>query len=222
MTRKIIEYNRVTIERAEATVLREVTFTLHEGEMAYLTGRVGSGKTTLLKTLYAQLPIAQGEAHVLDYDLTMIKRRDIPTLRRQLGIVFQDFQLLMDRNVLDNLKFVLKATGWHRQEEIDQRIEWALKQVGMASKAYEMPHRLSGGEQQRIAIARALLNQPKLILADEPTGNLDQDTAHGIMKLLTGIAQRDTAVLIATHNRTIIEQYPATELRCEGNTLKTV
>lgn len=220
MTKKIIEYNQVTIKRAGSTVLSDVTFSLHQGEMAYLTGRVGSGKTTLLKTLYAQLPIAQGEAHVLDYDLTAIKQRDIPTLRRQLGIVFQDFQLLMDRNVFDNLKFVLRATGWKKQEQIDQRIEWALKQVGMTSKVYDMPHRLSGGEQQRVAIARALLNDPQLILADEPTGNLDQDTAQGIMKLLQGIAQRGTAVLMATHNRQIIEHFPAPELRCENNTLR--
>ncbi len=222
MTRKIIEYNRVTIERAGTTVLSDVTFALHEGEMAYLTGRVGSGKTTLLKTLYAQLPIASGEAQVLDYDLTAIKQRDIPTLRRQLGIVFQDFQLLMDRNVFDNLKFVLKATGWRKNEEIDERIEWALKQVGMTSKVYDMPYRLSGGEQQRIAIARALLNDPQLILADEPTGNLDQDTARGIMQLLKAIASSGTAVLMATHNRAIIEQFPATELRCEDSTLKKV
>ncbi len=222
MTKKIIEYNQVTIERAGSAVLSDVTFALYEGEMAYLTGRVGSGKTTLLKTLYAQLPVARGEAQVLDYDLNAIKQSDIPQLRRQLGIVFQDFRLLMDRNVFDNLKFVLRATGWSDPSLIDERIEWALKQVGMTGKVYDMPHRLSGGEQQRIAIARALLNTPRLILADEPTGNLDQDTAHGIMTLLQGIARSGTAVLIATHNRALIDQFPAPEWRCEHSALKKV
>lgn len=222
MTKKIIEYNDVTIERGGTAVLSNVTFQVGEGEFVYLTGRVGSGKTTLLKTLYAQLPISSGSAQVLDYDLTAIKHRHIPALRRNLGIVFQDFQLLMDRNVFDNLKFVLRATGWRKNEDIDERIEQALKQVGMTAKAYEMPYRLSGGEQQRIAIARALLNDPQLILADEPTGNLDQETSQGIMKLLHLIAQSGTAVLMATHNRAIISKFPATELRCEGGTLKKV
>ncbi|MCQ2288063.1 MAG: ATP-binding cassette domain-containing protein [Muribaculaceae bacterium] len=222
MTKRIIEYNGVTIERGGTAVLSDVTITVREGEMAYLTGRVGSGKTTLLKTLYAQLPIAQGEAHMLDYDLTAIRQRDIPYLRRRLGIVFQDFQLLMDRNVYDNLKFVLKATGWQGEDVMAQRIEWALTQVDMVNKAYEMPHRLSGGEQQRIAIARALLNTPQLIIADEPTGNLDQATSREIMTLLKSIAASGTAVLMATHNRTLIDAFPATEYRCEAHTVKKV
>lgn len=218
----IVEYRDVTITRGNTTVLAGVNMVLHEGEMVYLTGRVGSGKTTLLNTLYAQQPIASGDAVVLGHDLTSLRGRDVPLLRRQLGIVFQDFRLLMDRNVLDNLKFVLKATGWRGHEQIDERIEWALKQVGMTSKAYAMPYRLSGGEQQRIVIARALLNAPPLILADEPTGNLDEETACGIMSLLQGIAHSGTALIVATHNRKLIEQFVATELRCEHATLKKV
>ncbi len=222
MTKKIVEYRNVAIERAGTTILSGVDLDLHQGEMMYLTGRVGCGKTTLLKTLYGQLPIASGEAQVLGYDLNAMKRSDIQALRRQLGIVFQDFQLLMDRTVLDNLRFVLRATGWRSHEAIDERMEWALEQVGMTHKAYEMPHRLSGGEQQRIAIARALLNEPQLILADEPTGNLDHDTACGIMTLLTGIAHGGTAILMATHNRTIITHYPAPQLHCQHGTVKKV
>lgn len=222
MTRKIVEYSDVTINRAGEPVLQGVTFDMQPGDFRYLTGRVGSGKSTLLKTLYAQVPIASGQASVLDYDLTAIKHRHIPALRRQLGIVFQDFQLLMDRNVLDNLKFVLRATGWRGNENIDRRIEWALTQVGLVHKAYEMPHRLSGGEQQRVVIARALLNSPQLILADEPTGNLDQETSAQIMQLLHGIADSGTAVIMATHNLGLIEQFPAPVMHCKDGTLTTI
>ena len=220
MTKKIIEYNDVTISRASEPVLTGVTFELAQGDWCYLTGRVGSGKTTLLKSLYAQVPVTAGEAQVLDFDLTTIKRKHIPELRRKLGIVFQDFKLLMDRNVVENLKFVLQATGWKGHDNIVSRIEWALQQVGMVHKAYDMPHRLSGGEQQRVVIARALLNSPQLILADEPTGNLDHETSVQIMKLLRSIAADGTAVIMATHNQKLIDEFPARVLHCEGGTLR--
>lgn len=222
MTRKIIEYDSVTVKRDADIILHDITFDIVEGQFAYLTGRVGAGKSTLLKTIYAQLPVASGNARVLGYDLTSMRRRDIPMLRRQLGVIFQDFQLLNDRNIFDNLKFVLRATGWRSREDIDTRIEWALTQVGMTSRAYEMPYRLSGGEQQRIAIARALLNHPRIILADEPTGNLDHDTAMDIMHQLRSIADSGTAVLMATHNRAIIDAFPALELRCEATIVKKI
>lgn len=222
MLQVVIDYNGVNVTRSEETILHDITFTVHSGEYVYLTGRVGAGKTTLLKTLYAQVPVVGGDAIVLDYNLMDIKRGDILQLRRQMGIVFQDFQLLMDRNVFDNLKFVLRATGWKNHDEIAERIEWALQQVGMTSKAYDMPHQLSGGEQQRIAIARALLNKPQLIIADEPTGNLDHITATGIMQLLQDIAKAGTAVVMATHNRLLIDEFPATELRCEDATIKKI
>lgn len=220
MTEKIIEYKDATIHRAGEQVLTGVTFSVSPGDFLYLTGRVGSGKTTLLKTLYAHVKVSSGEARVLEFDLLNIKQCQVPALRRQLGIVFQDFQLLMDRNVFENLKFVLRATGWKHHEEMDSRIEWALQQVGLVHKAYDMPHRLSGGEQQRVVIARAMLNSPKLILADEPTGNLDQESAVQVMNLLHGIASTGTAVIMATHNRNIIDTFPAREMRCQdGNVI---
>lgn len=222
MQQVVIDYSKVSVTRSGETILHDVTFSLHEGELVYLTGRVGVGKTTLLKSLYAQLPVSAGNATVLNYNLNSIKRREVAQLRRQLGIVFQDFQLLMDRNIYDNLKFVLQATGWKNQDDIAGRIEYTLQQVGMTSKVYDMPHQLSGGEQQRIAIARALLNDPRLIIADEPTGNLDNDTATSIMQLLQDIAQAGTAVIIATHNRQLIDQFPAKELRCEDSTIKKI
>ncbi|MDE5584784.1 MAG: ATP-binding cassette domain-containing protein, partial [Muribaculaceae bacterium] len=173
----IIDYKGVEINRAEKQVLKDATFSMGEGEFCYLVGRVGSGKSSLLKSMYAEVPVLSGEkAEVLDFDLLGLKRKQIPFLRRNIGIVFQDFQLLQDRSVYDNLMFVLKATGWHNRTEMDQRIEDVLIDVGMKNKSYKMPHELSGGEQQRIVIARALLNNPKLILADEPTGNLDPQT----------------------------------------------
>ena len=181
---KIVEYSRVEILRKELVVLKNVTFSINKGEFAYLVGRVGSGKSSLLKSMYAEIPIPEGDAKVLEYDLTDIKRRDVPMLRRKMGIVFQDFQLLTDRSVYDNLKFVLQATGWKGKGEINDRIEEALNSVGMSNKSYKMPHELSGGEQQRIVIARALLNHPQLVLADEPTGNLDPETGRQIVSLL--------------------------------------
>lgn len=216
MTKKIIEYNQVTIERAGSTVLSDVTFSLHQGEMAYLTGRVGSGKTTLLKTLYAQLPIAQGEAHVLDYDLTAIKQRDIPTLRRQLGIVFQDFQLLPDRTVKENLDFVLRSTDWKYKEDREQRIREVLDMVKLQDKLDKRTYELSGGEQQRVCIARAFLNTPQMILADEPTGNLDPENGELILALLDEIRrQNKTAIIVSTHNMQWPEYFPGSIYRCE-------
>lgn len=216
---KVIEYNNVELMRQELTVLTSVTFTLDEGSLAYLIGRVGSGKSTLLKSIYAEVPVASGSAQVLDYDLTAIRRRDIPFLRRNIGYVFQDFQLLTERTVYDNLDFVLEATGWTDRAAREQRIEEVLRSVGMTHKSYKMPHRLSGGEQQRVVIARALLNSPRLILADEPTGNLDPDTGDQIINQLHEIAAKGTAVIIATHNLPLIDRFPGRVLRCADKTI---
>ncbi len=213
----LVNYSNVELLRKEHVVLKNVDLTINEGEFTYIIGKVGSGKSTLLKSMYAEIPIESGEAQVFDYDLTSIKRKEIPFLRRSIGIVFQDFQLLTDRSVYDNLAFVLKATGWKNGEEIDARIEEVLKEVGMLTKSYKMPHELSGGEQQRIVIARALLNHPKLILADEPTGNLDPSTGEQIVRCLHEIAaQGDAAVVMATHNLGFVDQFPGRLLRCEN------
>ena len=211
----IIDYKNVEVLRKELLVLKNVNFQLEEGQFVYLIGRVGSGKSSLMKTMYAEVPIEMGEARIFDYDLSAIRRKDVPMLRRQIGVVFQDFQLLSDRSVYDNLLFVLKATGWKNKTDIDERINEVLSEVGMEHKSYKMPHELSGGEQQRIAIARALLNRPKLILADEPTGNLDQETGHQIMSLLHRICAEGTAVIMATHNIRLTEDFPARVVKCE-------
>lgn len=216
----IIEYEGVEIHRAEKTVLKNVSFSIGEGEFCYLVGRVGSGKSSLLKSMYADVSIYSGtKAEVLDFDLLDIKKKQIPFLRRNIGIVFQDFQLLQDRSVYDNLKFVLNATGWCNREEMDQRIEDVLIDVGMANKSYKMPHELSGGEQQRIVIARALLNNPKLILADEPTGNLDPQTGISIVSLLHTLASEGHSILMATHNLQLCDDFPARVLRCRDKEL---
>lgn len=215
----IIKYNDVEILRKELVVLKHVSFTIEPGEFCYLIGRVGSGKSSLMKSMYAEIPVFNGSAEVLGRQLVGISRREIPMLRREIGIVFQDFQLLTDRTVYDNLHFVLEATGWKSRDEMDERIEQVLRQVGMGNKSYKMPHELSGGEQQRIVIARALLNKPKLILADEPTGNLDPDTGQQIVDHLRRIAADGTAVLMATHNMQLVEQYPARVLRCANKQL---
>ena len=215
----IIDYKGVEILRKELVVLKNVTFSVESGEFVYLIGKVGSGKSSLLKSLYAEVPVETGEAHIFDYDLTDIKKKQIPYLRRKIGIVFQDFQLLTDRNVYDNLRFVLDATGWRDPSAKDERIEEVLAQVGMANKSYKMPHELSGGEQQRIVIARALLNKPRLILADEPTGNLDPQTGDSIVRHLHEIARNGTAVIMATHNLQLVDQYPARVIRCEAKQL---
>ncbi|MBJ2185329.1 ATP-binding cassette domain-containing protein [Paramuribaculum intestinale] len=212
---KIIDYKGVELHRKELIVLKNVDFTLEEGEFVYLIGKVGSGKSSLLKSMYAEIPVAAGHAEVLGYDLRTLRRRDIPMLRRKIGIVFQDFQLLTDRSVYDNLRFVLDATGWNDRHEIDARIEEVLTEVGMLTKSYKMPHELSGGEQQRIVIARALLNRPRLILADEPTGNLDPATSEQIVNRLREISRKGTAVVMATHNLGLVEEMPGRVLKCE-------
>ena len=212
---KVIEYRDVEILRQELTVLKNVNLSVEEGEFVYLIGKVGSGKSSLIKTMYAEIPIESGEAKVFDYDLAEIRRRDVPMLRRKIGVVFQDFQLLTDRSVADNLLFVLKATGWKDKEEMQERIDEVLKQVGMENKSYKMPHELSGGEQQRVVIARSILNKPKLILADEPTGNLDPETGHQIVLLLRSIAEKGTAVIMATHNINLVEEFPGRVIKCE-------
>ena len=218
----LLQLANIEIRREENRVLHEASFTLRSGEFVYVIGKVGSGKSSLLKSLYCEIPIQAGEAQLLEYDLRKIKRKHIPFLRRKLGIVFQDFQLLTDRSVSKNLEFVLKATGWKKQAEIRARIEEVLRQVGMPDKGYKMPHELSGGEQQRIAIARALLNHPRLILADEPTGNLDPETSGQIVQLLHAICQQGTAVIMTTHNYTLVHNYPARIVKCENAGLSDV
>ncbi len=210
----IVKYTDVDIVRQDIRVLKRVNLTVETGEFLYITGKVGSGKSSLLKTIYAEVPIAGGEAEVMGYDLMHLKQRDIPMLRRGIGIVFQDFRLLPDRNVHENLRFVLKATGWKDKDEIDCRIEEALRGIGMLTKGYKMPHELSGGEQQRIVIARAMLNNPGLLIADEPTGNLDPATAEQIMHRLRDICSQGTTVIIATHNMALVDKFPARTLHC--------
>lgn len=212
----LIEYKKANIYQQDGNaVLGEADFHADEGEFIYIIGKVGSGKSTLLKTFYCELDIADAEkAEVLGQDLLTIKRKHVPQLRRQMGIIFQDFQLLGDRNVYKNLCFVLKATGWKKKADIDKRISDVLADVGMADKADKMPHELSGGEQQRIAIARAILNKPKLIVADEPTGNLDPETAESIIQLLREIAATGTAVIMSTHNMPLLDKYPGIVYRC--------
>ncbi len=207
------------ILRKEHVVLKDVGFAIEPGEFVYLIGKVGSGKSSLIKSLYGEVPVKTGEARIFDYDLLTLKRKQIPYLRRKIGIVFQDFQLLTDRNVYANLEFVLDATGWKDRVAKEQRIEEVLKEVGMTNKSYKMPHELSGGEQQRIVIARALLNRPELIIADEPTGNLDPETGEQIINKLYSIAKDGTAVIVATHNLTMLERFPGRVMRCEGKHL---
>ncbi|MDE6367737.1 MAG: ATP-binding cassette domain-containing protein, partial [Muribaculaceae bacterium] len=203
----------------EHVVLKDVEFKIEPGEFVYLIGKVGSGKSSLIKTLYAEVPVKTGEARIFDYDLRAIKRKQIPYLRRKIGVVFQDFQLLTDRNVYANLEFVLDATGWKDRAAKEERIEEVLKGVGMTNKSYKMPHELSGGEQQRIVIARALLNKPELIIADEPTGNLDPEPGEQIINHLYSIAKDGTAVIVATHNLAMLERFPGRVMRCEGKQL---
>ena len=205
---RLIEYKDVNVYRKDLNVLRNVNFELRKGEFVYFIGKVGSGKSSLLKTFYADVPVEDGDARVFDYEMTSIRKRDIPYLRRKIGIVFQDFQLLTDRSVQSNLEFVLKATGWKDKEEIENRVEEVLSMVGMQNKNYKMPHELSGGEQQRVVIARAMLNSPEIILADEPTGNLDPETGNLITQLLHDICTSGTAVIMTTHNHNLLKSYP--------------
>lgn len=215
----IIDYKNVEVLRKEHVVLKDVNFEVNPGEFVYLIGKVGSGKSSLLKTMYAEVPVVQGEARVFDYYLPGIKRKQIPFLRRRIGIVFQDFQLLTDRSVYANLDFVLEATGWRDKSERENRVDEALRRVGMANKSYKMPHELSGGEQQRVVIARALLNKPDLILADEPTGNLDPETGMQIVAQLHDIAADGTAVIMATHNHSLMETFAGRVMQIEGKRL---
>lgn len=214
----IIKLEDVQISHKDVLVLKDVNFTVNCGDLVYLTGKTGSGKSSLMKTLYAELPLQKGKGMIAGSDLATMKRKKVPYLRRKIGIVFQDFKLLSDRNINDNLDFVLKSTGW-KKTEAKVRILEVLDIVDMKAHAHKMPHQLSGGEQQRIAIARALLNTPELIIADEPTGNLDPETSDNLMKLLYKIAQDGTAIIMATHNYGIIEKYEGRVFNCENNEL---
>lgn len=218
----IIEYCKVDLDRDGNIILSDINISIAEGDFVYLIGKVGSGKSTFLKSIYSEIPLREGEGRVLDYQLDAIKRKQIPYLRRKVGIVFQDFQLLIDRSAEKNLEFVLRATGWNNKGLIDMRIEEVLTQVGMENKGYKMPHELSGGEQQRIVIARALLNSPEVILADEPTGNLDPETGKQIVKLLHDIAAKGTAVIMSTHNYDVVQKYPGRIFKCEDGYMKEV
>lgn len=218
----IIELKDCNIWQQDHLVLSGVSLQVNKGEFMYLVGKVGSGKTSLIKTLNAQLPLREGTGIVAGYNLSKLRTRDIPMLRRKIGIVFQDFQLLTDRTVHENLEFVLKATGWKNRQETDTRIGEVLEKVGLGLKGYKMPHQLSGGEQQRVVIGRALLNDPEIILADEPTGNLDPETSEGIIHLLRDISTTGRAVVVATHNYTILKKFPSRTVKCEGGKLSEI
>ena len=222
MDEPLIRYKNVNINQQELGVLEDVNLELNKGEFVYLIGKVGSGKTSLLKTIYGELDIQSGDAEVLGYNMSNIKRKHIPQLRRRLGIVFQDFQLLTDRNVHSNLSFVLRATGWSNKIAIKERIDEVLDQVGMTGKGYKMPNELSGGEQQRIVIARAILNRPEIILADEPTGNLDSETGRQIVELLKSICASGSAIMMTTHNLHLLSEYPGIVYRFENHQIKEV
>lgn len=209
-----IKYTSVELHRNNVVVLKNINLTVNPGELVYLVGKVGSGKSSFLKSLYSEIPVMKGKAEVLGYDLVDLKKKDIPFLRRQIGIVFQDFRLLPDRSVYENLMFVLNATGWKNRLQKEERIRQVLLSVGMSNKSYKMPHELSGGEQQRVVMARAMLNNPKLLLADEPTGNLDPTTGKQIMQMLVDAASAGAAVVVATHNLSLVDQFPARMIRC--------
>lgn len=213
----VAELNQADITNGEQVVLYGVNMEIFEGDFVYIVGKVGSGKTSIIRTMIAENRLASGSGNVCGFDLGTLREKEIPFLRRSVGVIFQDFQLLMDRPVSENLRFVLKATGWKEEAEISERVDEVLKAVGMETKAHKMPHQLSGGEQQRISIARALLNSPSLILADEPTGNLDGETADEIMSLLRELNRlKKTAVVMVTHDRSIFEKYPGRVFVCEG------
>lgn len=210
-----IDLKNVAIYQDKVLILSRINLQVKKGEFIYLMGKTGSGKSSLLETLYGELPLVEGEGRIAEFDLRKLKRKQIPKLRRKLGIVFQDFQLLMDRSVKDNLFFVLHATGWKDKKAMLERVNDVLDKVGLQTKGFKMPHELSGGEQQRIAIARALLNDPEIILADEPTGNLDPETSEDIITLLLDISKTGRSVIFATHNILLMQRYPARTLRCE-------
>ncbi len=219
---RIIELEKVSVYHNENLILANVTMSIHAGEFVYLIGKTGSGKSSLLKTIYAELPVRIGAARVAGYDLRRLRIKDVPFLRRKLGIVFQDFQLLMDRSVNDNLLFVMHATGWKDKRQMQKRLLEVLAKVNLGNKGPKMPHQLSGGEQQRVAIARALVNDPEVILADEPTGNLDPESSEGIISLLMDISKTGRAVMTATHNYTFFDKYPARTLMCEKGKIMPV
>ena len=222
MSETLIRYQNVSIRQQGLEILEDINFELNKGEFVYLIGKVGSGKTSFLKTVYGELDIHSGEAEVMGNNLRTIKQKHIPELRRRLGIVFQDFQLLTDRTVHANLEFVLRATGWKNKVDIHTRIEEVLDQVGMSGKGYKMPNELSGGEQQRIVIARAILNKPELILADEPTGNLDVETGRRIVELLKEICAQGSAILMITHNLNLLSEYPGKVYRFEDHHIEEI
>lgn len=215
----IIELHNASIMIKDHLVFKNLDFSIHKGEFVYIIGKVGSGKTSLIKTINAEIPLREGNGVVAGFSLEKIRKKDIPQLRRKLGIVFQDFQLLSDRTVFSNLEFILKATGWRSKTEIETRIGEVLERVGLGFKGYKFPHQLSGGEQQRVVIARALLNKPEIILADEPTGNLDPQTSEGIMEILTDISKNGRAVIMATHNYNLLKKFPARIMKCQGERL---
>ena len=215
----IISFQDVPVFQKESLILSDVTFNLEKGEFLYIIGKTGTGKSSLLKTIYAELPVTAGSASVAGYDLRTVKRKEIPFLRRKLGIVFQDFQLLTDRTVFDNLLFIMKATGWKDKRKIEERIQDVLEKTDLGTKGFKMPHELSGGEQQRLGIARALINDPEVVLADEPTGNLDPESSHGIMELLFEISKSGRAVIMATHDYSLFQFFKAKTLVCEDGKL---
>ena len=215
----LIDYHSVNVYQEAQEVLSNVNFQVEKGEFVYLIGKVGSGKSSLLKTLYGELPLNEGEARVMDFDLLHLRQKHLPQLRRRLGVIFQDFQLLTDRTVEANLRFVLRATGWKNNVEITQRIQEVLDLVGMSTKGYKFPNELSGGEQQRIAIARAILNRPELILADEPTGNLDAETSRNITELLHKVCEQGSAVVMITHNLHLLDMFPGRVFQCKDHHL---
>ena len=222
MSTAIIRLKDAKIYQKDHLVLSRVSFELQSGDFIYLIGKTGTGKSSLLKTLYGDLLLQEGEGEVVGFDLTSLKEKEIPHLRRGIGVVFQDFQLLSDRTVNDNLSFVLRATGWDDKDKINNRVQEVLTQVGMGQKGYKMPHELSGGEQQRVSIARAILNEPELIIADEPTGNLDPETSREIMTLLKGIQEKGKAIFMATHDYSLINDFPSKMIRCVQGTILPV
>lgn len=216
MSEMVLFLKDASIYQRETLILSEVNIEISKGEFVYLIGKTGTGKSSFMKTLYGDLPLTEGEGSIVDYDLRKLREKDIPFLRRKLGVVFQDFKLLNDRNVKDNLLFVLKATGWKDKAAMDSKIEEVLGKVGMKTKGFKNPYQLSGGEQQRVAIARALLNDPQLILADEPTGNLDPQTSVEIMEVLQQISKNGNTILMATHDYALLMKYPSKTLKCDG------